>query len=172
MAEIQTSETRKSKGVRRSKKLSTKVDLTPMVDLGFLLINFFVFTTSITKPTAMKLNLPDDPDSNPATAAEGKTLSILLGANNIIYYYEGQNIANMHISNFSSVGLRKVIRNKKQLVRTKYGDGNETVVLIKPTTEASYSNVIDALDEIQINTIGRFVLMDANEEESALLFKH
>lgn len=54
----------------------------------------------------------------------------------------------------------------------KYGDGDETVVLIKPTTKASYSNVVDALDEIQINTIGRYVLMDANAEESALLFKH
>jgi biopolymer transport protein ExbD len=172
MAEIQTSETRKSKGVRRSKKLSTQVDLTPMVDLGFLLITFFVFTTSITKPTAMKLNLPDDPDKDSAITAGGKTLSILLGANNTIYYYEGQNIANMQISNFSSAGLREIIRNKKQQVKMKYGDGNETVVLIKPTTEASYSNVVDALDEIQINTIGRYVLMDANAEETALLFKH
>jgi biopolymer transport protein ExbD len=172
MAEIQTSETRKKKGVRCSKKLSTRVDLTPMVDLGFLLITFFVFTTSITKPTAMKLNLPDDPDKDSTTTAGGKTLSILLGANNTIYYYEGQNIANMQVSNFSSVGLREVIRNKKQQVKMKYGDGNETVVLIKPTTEASYSNVVDALDEIQINTIERYVLMAPATKETALLFKH
>lgn len=172
MAEIQTSETRKGKGVRRSKKLSTKVDLTPMVDLGFLLITFFVFTTSITKPTAMKLNLPDDPGNNPNITAAGKTLSILLGTNNAVYYYEGQNMANMQVSNFSAVGLREIIRNKKQQVKMKYGDGNETVVLIKPTSEASYSNVVDALDEIQINTIERYVLMDASEEESTLLFKH
>lgn len=112
MAELQNSETRKSKGVRRSKKLSTKVDLTPMVDLGFLLITFFVFTTSITKPTAMKLNLPDDPDKDTAITAGGKTLSILLGDNNTIYYYEGQNIGNMQVSNFSSAGLREVMEIK------------------------------------------------------------
>lgn len=172
MAEIQAIETTKRNGVRRSKKLSTKVDLTPMVDLGFLLITFFVFTTSITKPTAMKLTLPGDPGKDSAITAEGKTLTILLGAKNLIYYYEGKKIAYMQVSNFSSDGLREVIRNKKHQVKMKYGDGNETVVLIKPTAEASYSNVVDALDEMQINNIGRYVLMDANPEESELLSKH
>src|SRR6476646_10558495 len=108
MAEIQTSETGKKKGVRRSKKLSTKVDLTPMVDLGFLLITFFVFTTSISKATVMKLNMPDDsPDS--MVTAEGKTLNVLLAADNIVYYYYGDSINNMHSTNFSSQGLREVI---------------------------------------------------------------
>lgn len=163
MSEIQTSETRKKKGVRRSKKLSTKVDLTPMVDLGFLLITFFVFTTSITKPTAMNITFPDDGDST--KTADGKTLNILLADRNMIYYYYGDSLNNMHSTNFSSRGLREIIREKKAEVQHKYGDGNETVVLIKPTPSASYANVVDALDEININTIKRYVLMDATKDE-------
>lgn len=170
MAEIQTSVTKKSKGVRRSKKLSIKVDLTPMVDLGFLLITFFVFTTSITRPTAMKLTIPTEGDG--AVTAAGKTISVLPGAENVIYYYYGDSISNMHKTNFSSNGLREVIRNKKIEVQQKYGDANETVLLIKPTDDASYSNVVDALDEMLINNVKRYVLMDVNDFETASLFKH
>lgn len=106
MAEIQTSETDKKKGVRRSKKLSTKVDLTPMVDLGFLLITFFVFTTSISNATVMKLNMPDDDDPDSMVTAEGKTLNVLLAADNIVYYYYGDSINNRHSTNFSSQGFK------------------------------------------------------------------
>jgi biopolymer transport protein ExbD len=171
MAEIQTSETYKKKGERRSKKLSTKVDLTPMVDLGFLLITFFVFTTSISKPTVMNLNMPDEsPDS--MVTAEGKTLNVLLAADNVVYYYFGDSINSMHSTDFSSQGLRAVIRDKKQQVQQKYGDGKETVILIKPLPDATYSNVVDALDEIEINMVDRYVLLDAGKEETGLLLKH
>ena len=166
MSEIQISETRKKKGVRRSKKLSTKVDLTPMVDLGFLLITFFVFTTSITKPTAMQITFPDDGDST--KAASDKTLSVLLADRNMIYYYYSDSLNNIHSTNFSSAGLREIIRRKKAEVQHKYGNGNETIVLIKPTAQASYSNIVDALDEININTIERYVLMDATKDETSI----
>src|SRR3981189_1428507 len=102
MAEIQTSETDKKKGVRRSKKLSTKVDLTPMVDLGFLLITFFVFTTSIARPTVMNLNMPDDQTHDSMITVGGKTLNVLLGGNNTVCYYYGDSINNMYSTNFSS----------------------------------------------------------------------
>ena len=167
MAEIQTSETRRRKGVRRCKKLSTKVDLTPMVDLGFLLITFFVFTTSITKPNAMNIIFPTDGEGT--VSAVSKTLNILLAAENVVYYYNGDSLNNMHTTNYSAHGLREVIRKKKREVQQRYKNGNETVVLIKPTEYASYSNVVDALDEININVIKRYVLMDASKEETALL---
>lgn len=170
MAEIQQGETRTSKGVRRSKKLSTKVDLTPMVDLGFLLITFFVFTTSLSTPMAMKLTLPsDDPvDYLPSTAAAGKTISLLLSGNNKIYYYNGDSTGNLHTTDYSAAGLRSVIVNKKALVQSRYGDAKEIIVLIKPTTGATYGNIVDALDEMLINQVARYVLMDANENETTL----
>ena len=170
MAEIQTTNNTRRKGVRRSKKLSTKVDLTPMVDLGFLLITFFIFTAVVAKPTAMGINIPDEGDS--MTTGNSKTLSIILAADNKVYYYEGDSLQNMHVTDFSAKGLREIIRRKKEKVAMKFGDGDETVVLIKPTDDASYSNVVDAFDEISINAITRYVLMDASETEIASLFEH
>src|SRR6266487_3551609 len=113
MAEMDTSgggKHKKGPGVKKGKKLSTRVDLTPMVDLGFLLITFFVFTTSVSKPTAMKLIMPHDTEHNDSMSTpESKIISLLLAGQNKIYYYDGVNINNIHITNYSSSGLRSVL---------------------------------------------------------------
>ena len=167
MAEIQNKIIPNKKGVRRSKKLSTRVDLTPMVDLGFLLITFFVFTTSINTPTAMRLIMPKDTEDSSITTA-GKTISLLLTGNNIIYYYNGDSVKNMHVVN-SANGIRTVLQQKKAQVKQLYEDAGEMVVLIKPTRHTSYSNLVNTLDEMQINVVKHYVLMDATVEEMAIL---
>src|ERR1700712_5448214 len=95
MAEMDTSGGgghKKGPGVKKSKKLSTRVDLTPMVYLGFLLISFFIFTTTLSQPTALKLNLPKDtdkPEEQTKTKASG-ALTIMLGKDRQLFYYEGE----------------------------------------------------------------------------------
>ncbi|HNP23107.1 MAG TPA: biopolymer transporter ExbD [Panacibacter sp.] len=167
MAEIQSNDGPKKPGVHKSKKLSTRVDLTPMVDLGFLLITFFVFTTSITKPTAMKILMPADGGDSKTSA--GKTINLLLAKDNIVFYYNGDSLNNIHQTDFSAIGLRAVINEKKKAVAAFYGNANETVVLIKPLEQSNYRNVVDALDEMQINQVNRYILMDAGKEELAML---
>jgi hypothetical protein len=90
MAEINsnTGHTWHRGGVRRSKKLSTKVDLTPMVDLGFLLITFFIFTTSMTTPKTMKLYLPAG-ETPGMPYGESAVLTIIPVSNDNIFYYPG-----------------------------------------------------------------------------------
>ena len=181
MAELDTSGGghKKGPGVKKGKKLSTRVDLTPMVDLGFLLITFFIFTTTMSQPTALKLFLPDD-KVNPEDqnkAKESGVLTILMGADNHIYYYEGQ--LKPDGSNFLSASyngensIRDVILKKKADVRSRSRDTEnpykDFVVVIKPGADCNYKNVIDILDEMAINVVKKYALVDISDGESQLV---
>jgi len=84
MAEIIATGTSKSKSIRKN----LKIDMTPMVDLGFLLITFFIFTTSMAEPVGMNLIVPKEADRTRPTPAE-KTQTILLHKNNVVFTYKG-----------------------------------------------------------------------------------
>jgi biopolymer transport protein ExbD len=169
MAEISTGGGghKKGPGVKKAKKLSTRVDLTPMVDLGFLLITFFIFTTTMSQPTAMKLILPKDtdkPEEQNKVKASG-ALSLLLGKNDHIYYYEGELLpdgSNFKSTNFKEV--RDVIINKK-----KSTNPEDFVVVIKPGIDATYKNTVDILDEMTINEIKRYAMVDQFTVEQQLI---
>jgi biopolymer transport protein ExbD len=181
MAELDTSGGghKKGPGVKKGKKLSTRVDLTPMVDLGFLLITFFIFTTTMSQPTAFKLFLPDDKvipeDQN--KAKESGVLTIMMGADNHIYYYEGQ--LKPDGSNFLSASyngensIRDVILKKKAEVRSRSRDAEnpekDFVVVIKPSVDCNYQNVVDILDEMAINVVKKYALVDISEGEAQLV---
>jgi len=182
MAELDTSgggHKKKGPGVKKGKKLSTRVDLTPMVDLGFLLITFFIFTTTMSQPTALKLLLPDDrvkPEEQ-NKAKESGALTILMGADNHVYYYEGQlkpDASNFLSASYNGVNsIRDVIMKKKAYVRSIAQDPNDPehdlVVVIKPSQYCTYKNVIDILDEMSISVVKKFALVDIFETEEQLI---
>ena len=112
---------KKGPGVKKAKKLSTRVDMTPMVDLGFLLITFFIFTATMSSPKAMGLNMPKDVDDEKkqTEAKESGALTIMLGKGNNVYYYEGQLKVEEGQNNFQQTtfkGIRQVIIDKKKAV--------------------------------------------------------
>ncbi len=170
MAEMDTSGGgghKKGPGVKKGKKLSTRVDLTPMVDLGFLLITFFIFTTTMSQPTAFKLFLPDDRTTpeNQNKAKESGALTLLLGKDNNVFYYEGMlkdDGSNFKSSNFKEI--RNIIIDKKRSTDTA-----DLVLVIKPSEECTYKNVVDILDEMAINMIKRYALVDISEVENQLI---
>ena len=158
---------KKGPGVKKAVKKNTKVDLTPMVDLGFLLITFFVFTTTMSQPTAMKIFLPKDTDKpeEQNKAKESGALTILLGKDRNVYYYEGMlksDGSNFKSTNFS--GLRKVILDKKASTKA-----DDLVLVIKPDDDSEMKDVVDALDEMTINAIKRYAMVDISEGEVALI---
>lgn len=170
MAEItpKTTDKRKRGITRATGKLSTRVDLTPMVDLGFLLITFFIFTTTMSNPTAMGLVLPDErPDpGREMHQYESGALTIIPTANNRFFYYEG--ILEPAGRNFVSTdlkGIRNAIIRKKSVA-----DPSKLLVIIKPDESTNYGSMVKVLDEMTINMIKKYVLISSlNADESRLI---
>jgi len=186
MAELDTSGGghKKGPGVKKGKKLSTRIDLTPMVDLGFLLITFFMFTTTLAKPKTMEINMPyKDPlmkieDQN--KIKNSVALTILLSKNHRIYYYEGigddpNKAPDMQITAFKAKdGIRDEIIKKKKLVdglkqSGALGPKDEMTVLIKPDTTSTYSDLVNMLDEMNINDVKVYAIIDISDIEQGFI---
>ncbi len=172
MAEMDTSSGgghKKGPGVKKGKKLSTRVDLTPMVDLGFLLITFFVFTTTMSQSTAMNMNEPkDDPDSQLKVKNSG-AMTILLGKGNQVYYYYGQLEAATASEQFKSTtfkGIRALILEKKNGTPI-----DDLMYIIKSDDQSTFKNAIDILDEMTISAVppGHYAEVTMESVEKMLL---
>lgn len=163
---------RRRPGVSRVKKHNVRTDMTPMVDLGFLLIAFFIMTTELSKPSVVKLNMPVE-NGPPTLTGESTTLTVLLG-NEKLYCYWGSwenAIRNNRVqeTSFSEMeGLGKIIRERQAFLDkaqiSKEGR-SALMLLIKAGPDASYGRVIDALDETTINNVKRYALVKPSEEE-------
>jgi biopolymer transport protein ExbD len=180
MAEIQ--EQASSGGKNKPKKQSTKVDLTPMVDLAFLLITFFMFTTTLAKPKAMDIAIPadkkDDEDQKEFPAS--KAMTILLTKDNQVIYYFGKpedaaaDPSAVIATNFDSkAGIRKAILDKRALINEQHkvdsAGHTKMLVLIKADDGCKYKNMVDILDEMHICGIKLYALIDISEPEKQMV---
>jgi biopolymer transport protein ExbD len=163
MAELDTSGGGggKHKGGVRSKKMSTRVDLTPMVDLAFLLITFFMLTTTLSKPHAMQLNMPKKPDKEEEKQEIGEcqVLNVLIDTLDQVWTYEGLQVAGLQKTTFDANakdgGVRKVVLDMMKKVPntcplTSKGNKRDAIVLIKMLHGARYENMVDILNEMDI----------------------
>jgi biopolymer transport protein ExbD len=181
MAEMDTSSSGgkgKHKGTK-SKKQSTRVDMTPMVDLGFLLITFFMLTTTMSKPKTMDLIMPKDTkdEKEQNKVKESTALTILLGKKDRVYYYEGlaqdpnasANPDFFKATSFANKdGIRDVIIKKRDAVaqlRNAKGEPEDVVVIIKADDDATYKDFVDILDEMAINRIQRYATVDISDQD-------
>ncbi len=154
----------------RQKKLNLSIDMTPMVDLGFLLIAFFIFTTEMTSPTAISLRMPLD-SKILMPVPESKSLTILIGSNSNLYYYfrkEEEAVKEQLIkqSGYSEQEIVNLIR-QKQVSLGK--ERNDLMVLTKAGKNANYKNVVAILDEMLINGVKRYTIAELGEGESRFL---
>lgn len=176
MAEINIAASGKMPGVRRSKKLSTRVDLTPMVDLGFLLITFFVFTTTMATPKALTLIMPKD--GGETHYGESSTLTVIPLENGKAFYYHGMLITALEkssygIASFSySDGIGQIIRDKKAAMeQKKKGYSRDLTLIIKPTEGSNVRQLTDLMDEVLINDLKRYVIADLSESEKEVVIR-
>jgi biopolymer transport protein ExbD len=187
MAEMDTSSGgghKKGPGVKKGKKLSTRIDLTPMVDLGFLLITFFMFTTTLAKPKTMEINMPykdknlQDEDKN--KVKNSVALTVLLSKNHRVYYYEGigddpNKAPDLKATTFAQKnGIRDEIISKKKSVDELKRSGaltakDELTVLIKPDTTSTYNDLVNMLDEMNINDVRVYAIIDITDVERGFI---
>jgi biopolymer transport protein ExbD len=150
-----------------------RTDMTPMVDLGFLLIAFFVMTTELDKPAVIDLAMPTEKGRVELQLGESKALTILLGDNGRIFYYHGKwedasRLNKIGETTLFKDGLRKIIRDKqawleKEKVDKEGRDG--LTLMIKATEGADYKTIIDVLDETIINDVKIYMLIKPSSEE-------
>jgi biopolymer transport protein ExbD len=184
MAEMDTSSSGggKHKGGKRAKKASTRVDLTAMVDLGFLLITFFMLTTTLNKPKVMELNMPDkdnDDKEEIMKVKESLTTTFVLAGGDSLYYWHGLPAApgDVKLTNYAtSKGMRDVIllrqgeidRDRKAGV---YTEKEGHIVLIKPMKDAKYKNMVDFLDEMAITDTPTYAIVDYEPADGDIVKK-
>lgn len=166
MSEIIASD--KNKNGNRMIRKSTRVDLTPMVDLGFLLITFFVFTTTMSSVTAMGMVTPKDIDTTiNDPVCESCVITVIPTANNKIYYYEGsEKNAVYKTTNYSAKGLRALLMKKKAATKALNKDA---ILIIKPGATSSFKNLINIIDESNICMYKRYYLDKVNSEDEKIL---
>lgn len=169
MAELDTSSGGgKHKGGKvRSKKASTRVDLTAMVDLAFLLITFFMLTTTLLKPKAMDLAMPDkDENKDQLPVPASRSMTILLGSNDRVEWYMGEpGKSSPTVESFGKYGLRKSILDNKDKVLKQWGPSKPMIVLIKASDKSNYGDLVAALDELAITGIDIHAIVDITQPE-------
>ena len=200
----------------KQKKMSSRVDFTPMVDMMMLLITFFMLCTTLSKPQAMQLTMPSNDknvqDEDKSATKASHTITLILAGNNKIYHIDGlpnyEDPTCLKETTWGKDGIRKVLMShvteegiapvakimvakqkldekkikynmadsiyQKELSELKNGNINgekipTLTIIIKPLDTASYKNMVDALDEMQICSIGKYVIDKINENDEKLL---
>jgi biopolymer transport protein ExbD len=153
MAELDTSGGGKHKGGKvRTKKKNTRVDLTAMVDLAFLLITFFILTTTLSKPKAMELVMPDKSDTTKQLPVpETRTMTLLLGSKDKLEWFVGEpGKSSPVVIGYSD--LRKTLVEQDKLIKNSHG-GQGMIVIVSPSDKSTYRNVVTVMDELNIVNI-------------------
>lgn len=176
MAQLQLQPEITGKTKRKHHK-ALNIDMTPMVDLGFLLITFFIFTTAMGEQTSVSLSMPAQ--GLPLHIPESKTLTLILGKENRVFAYEGiwENAIknnNISISDYNvTTGISHLIRVKQSVLESeKPGSSKEMIVLIKPHEQSSYANLVNALDEMLIHGVSKYAVVDAEAGEKNFIEKY
>lgn len=181
-AEVGGGDDKKKKGKKGRKKAKIpKIDMTPMVDLGFLLLTFFILTTTLSTPTTMPVVVPPKKEpkteeEKPDKIAESRVFTIMLGAKNRAYYYQGVKEPELHVTGFSKKkGIRDACIDAMDRLKTNPSipEKDKTMLfLIKITDKAVYKNMVDILDEMNVLGQKSYALVDITPQEVDMIEKY
>jgi biopolymer transport protein ExbD len=144
---------------KKSRRLGIRIDMTPLVDVAFLLLTFFMFTTSMSRPQTMEINLPPDKNVKVETA-ESNTLTVAVSDKGQLYWRVG-------IESFKKVDLDEL----RRILRDQLQQKPKLVTLLKIDRLAKYNTMVDLIDELNLANITRFSLVSLSENDKALMAK-
>jgi biopolymer transport protein ExbD len=163
MADLNTSAPRgRGHGRVRSKKLSTRIDMTPMVDLAFLLLTFFILTTNLQKKQAMELMVPERTKDDPTEVPEKNVITFLLDGDDQLHWYHGITNPELKTMSYSRMDLRSFLAAKQREIP-------KLVVLVKATDQSQYDKLVRVMDEIIFTKVQRYFITDITPEDENLL---
>jgi len=151
----------------RSTRKSLFVDLTPMVDLAFLLISFFMLTTVLQKNIAMQLRMPEN-TSEQTPIGDSRTITLIAAANDQLFYFNGMQTNHMASSNYSHSGVRELLYNRIKEQRAVDAEKG-LICIIKLTAQADYNDMVSLLDEMEITSVPTYTIQPLTAEEKAQL---
>ncbi len=164
MAAIESNTRSQNKDAKKfHRRKQVFVDLTPMVDLAFLLISFFMLTTAMTTPKSMVLHMPDTTANAPVLPEHLMTL--IADKDNILWYYQGMQADGMQMTDYSVNGVRKLLKENVARVIALPVSGKGLVCIIKTTDEAKYANLISLLDEMVITGVPVYAVQEITPRE-------
>ena len=141
----------------RGSRRSLHLDMTPMVDLAFLLLTFFVLTMTINEEHVLKMQMPEqDTKTEPPEINQARVLTVLLGEANKVFYFQGSE--RVQVTDFAPTGIRKLL--KESMIKR-----SDLVVLIKPTSKCRYQNLIDIMDEVRIAGLENYYVVKESAED-------
>jgi len=161
MAEINQSSGSSSRARIRSKKLSTHIDMTPMVDLAFLLLTFFILTTTLNKLKVVELNMPEKTEKT-QPVPEKRVLTLLLDGSNKVYWWRGISNPKLESIKFSHDPINK-------LLTAKNAEIDKMMVLVKATDKSKYKNLVDIVDELALAKVSNYFIVDVEPEDEELI---
>ncbi|MXV51259.1 biopolymer transporter ExbD [Pedobacter sp. HMF7647] len=169
MAEL-TQTLRSNSGRVKRLRIAPRIDLTAMVDLCFLLITFFMLTTTLAKLKAMDVVMPVK-ETNQTGVSEDRSITICLGANDRLMWYKGTSkkpLLGPFRTNFSKGGIRKALTEQSAAIKNQYKD-KQLIVLIKASDHSSYKNLVDILDEMKIGSVDSYAIVDLTKEDMVMM---
>lgn len=168
MSQVETSRSAAvGKHNSRTSRKSLFVDLTPMVDLAFLLISFFMLTTVLQKNMAMELKMPEN-TGEPQIVGDSRTLTLIGDKDDQLYYYNGEQIQSIAQSNYSHKGVRQLLYERVQQQRAIDPDKG-LICIIKLTGDADYNDMINLLDEMEITSVPTYAIQELTAAEKEQL---
>ncbi len=160
------SEGKRTKSDKKSSGRLVDIDMNPVVDLAFLLLTFFMLTTTFRQPQAMELVMPakalDEAVEQEQPIKESKAMTIVMIEDNRIFYYMGISEPEVFESSYNSNGIRSILLEKGREIP-------DLVVLIKAGELSNYRNLVDIIDEMAITETKRYALVDFSATDRKLI---